>query len=102
MYSNLHSYTHAGILAGMRPCGIIVLVGELFMAESKTQVYGFLHHFFSRHPQVIEKLGMPSVYLVYWLVMVYLTIEIICYDDACHPQIQSTQTYLNRAKNLQQ
>lgn len=52
------AFVCAGILAGMRPCGIIVLVGELFVAESKTQVYGFLHNFFSRHPKVIEKLGI--------------------------------------------
>lgn len=48
---------NSGILAGMRPCGIIILLGELFTAESKTQVYGFLHNFFLRHPKVVEDLG---------------------------------------------
>jgi hypothetical protein len=35
----------AGILAGMWPCGTITMLGELFGAESKGQVYGHLHSF---------------------------------------------------------
>ena len=35
-----------GILAGVHPCGTITLLGELFGAESKEQVYGHLHAFF--------------------------------------------------------
>lgn len=46
-----------GILAGVRPCGIIVLLAELFKAESKSQVYACLHEFLRRHPHVMEKLG---------------------------------------------
>ena len=46
-----------GILAGLRPCGIIVLVAELFRAESKSQVYANLHEFMRKHPQVSENLG---------------------------------------------
>ena len=34
---------YTGILAGMWPCGIIVLVNELFLSESLSQVYGILH-----------------------------------------------------------
>lgn len=32
--------TTLGILAGIWPCGIITLISELFISESKTQVYG--------------------------------------------------------------
>lgn len=39
---NLTLY-YSGILAGMRPCGIIVLLSDLYIAESKSQVYGSLH-----------------------------------------------------------
>lgn len=34
-----------GILAGVHPCGTITLLGELFGAESKGQVYGHLHSY---------------------------------------------------------
>ena len=37
------SVCHAGILVGVWPCGIITMLGELFGAESKGQVYGYLH-----------------------------------------------------------
>ena len=32
-------------MLGARPCGIIVLLGELFGAESNSQVYAMLHTF---------------------------------------------------------
>ena len=32
-----------GIMAGAWPCGTITILGELFGAESKSQVYGMLH-----------------------------------------------------------
>ena len=41
----------------MCPCGIIVLLAELFKTESKSQVYACLHEFFRIHPHVMEKLG---------------------------------------------
>lgn len=50
------------ILAGMRPCGVIVLLGELFISESKTQVYGYLHNFFAMHPDVAKCIGKGSNY----------------------------------------
>jgi len=73
----------------MRPCGIIVLVGELYMAESKRQVYGFLHNFFSKHPNFSEKLGMLACifsFSVHNLTrhLLYFITDVICYDDACH------------------
>ena len=36
-------FTLAGILAGMWPCGILVLLSELFTSESKSQVFASLH-----------------------------------------------------------
>ena len=34
-----------GILAGVWPCGTISMLSELFGAESKGQVYGYLHSY---------------------------------------------------------
>ncbi|XP_065899117.1 uncharacterized protein [Dysidea avara] len=54
------------ILAGVRPCGIIVLVSELFSCESISQVYAILHEYFRSNDSVAHSL------------------EFICYDDGCH------------------
>ena len=58
-----HNYNNGciGILAGMRPCGVIVLLSELFTTESKTQVYGCLHNYYSRHPTTANKIGAINV-----------------------------------------
>lgn len=37
-----------GTFFGMKPCGIILFVYELFISESKSQVYGILHDVFSK------------------------------------------------------
>ena len=34
-----------GVLAGIWPCGVVIFVAELFVSESKSQVYGILHDF---------------------------------------------------------
>lgn len=52
-------FLHAGTFFGMKPCGIILFVYELFISESKLQVYGILQ-------DVLTKLGMQ------WLVCVIL------------------------------
>ena len=31
-----------------------MLLGELFISESKAQVYGYLHNFFAMHPDVAK------------------------------------------------
>ena len=49
-----------GILAGVRPCGIIVLLAELFRAESKSQVYAILHEYLRKHPCVLKNIGMRN------------------------------------------
>lgn len=46
-----------GILAGMRPCGVIVLLSELFIAESTAQVYGCLHNYFASYPNAANQTG---------------------------------------------
>ena len=46
-----------GILAGLRPCGVIVLLAELFTSESKSQVYAYLHEFLRDNLSVSNKLG---------------------------------------------
>ena len=46
--SHITLYVHVflqGILAGIWPCGTITLLAELFISESKAQVYGALHDF---------------------------------------------------------
>ena len=59
----MHTYdfvylSNQGILAGMRPCGIIVLLNELFTAESKSQVYGCLHNYYRLHPSTAQSIGL--------------------------------------------
>ena len=69
----------------MRPCGVIVLLSELFTAESKTQVYGCLHNYYTCHPRAAADIGMAiSYHNRVTFVYVYMLIEFICYDDACH------------------
>ena len=52
---------YKGILAGMRPCGTIVLLGELFSSESVSQVYGNIHIFFNKNVQARENLSEYSL-----------------------------------------
>ena len=46
-----------GILGGMWPCGIITLVREIFLAESKSQVYAHLHDFLQGAPETSSRLS---------------------------------------------
>ena len=39
----------AGIVVGAWPCRTIVMMGELFGSESKSQVYGHTHIFLQRN-----------------------------------------------------
>ena len=50
-------YFSLGVLAGMWPCGIVVLLTELFSAESKTQVYAALHEFLHNHSNIATTLS---------------------------------------------
>ena len=46
-----------GILAGVCPCGIIVLLAELFRAESKSQVYANVHKLLRKYLCISSNLG---------------------------------------------
>ena len=48
---------YVGILAGIWPCGIVTLISELFLAESKSQVYGHLHEFLQTNPEVVSNIS---------------------------------------------
>ena len=54
-----------GVLAGIWPCGIVVMVSELFISESLPQVDGTLHDFCARNKQVASKLGTLVTTLKY-------------------------------------
>ena len=45
-----------GILAGIWPCRI-TLLAELYIVESKSQVYGALHNHIQRNSESVSKLG---------------------------------------------
>lgn len=49
------------MLALLRPCGTILVLSELFIAESKAQVYGCLHNYFTQYPTVIDDLGKLNI-----------------------------------------
>ena len=54
MYINI---CFLGILAGLRPCGVIVMLSELFTSESKSQVYAYIHEFLRNNDSVSKKLS---------------------------------------------
>ena len=51
-----------GILAGIWPCGIITLAEELFLAESKSQVYGSIHSFMEMNQTSTSDISRLKVY----------------------------------------
>ena len=53
---------NVGVLAGMRPCGIIVLLAELFTSESKSQVYGCLCNYYACHPNAAQNIGVVVIH----------------------------------------
>ncbi|KXJ06830.1 uncharacterized protein LOC114576501 [Exaiptasia diaphana] len=56
----------AGILCGLRPCGVFVTVAELYGCESNSQVYAILHEALRKNAESFKML------------------EYLVYDDACH------------------
>ena len=50
-----------GILAGAWPCGVITLLGELYVAESKAQVYGFLHAIIHKNDKELSSLHKANI-----------------------------------------
>ena len=52
-----YMYIHTtGVAAGAWSCGIVVLLGELFGCESKSQVYGMLHTFIQENEESTSQL----------------------------------------------
>lgn len=53
----VHIYFSLGILAGAYPSGTVVMIGELYGAESKSQVYGHLHTFLQENEAETKSIG---------------------------------------------
>ena len=41
-------------MVGAWPCGTVVMIGELFGAESKSLVYGIIHTFFRENKEAMS------------------------------------------------
>ena len=52
----------AGILAGMWPCGILVLLSELFTSESKCQIFASLHELLKDWDGILTSLIICATY----------------------------------------
>ena len=83
-------YSILGILAGIRPCGIVVMLTGLFTAESKSQVYAALHELLTNHTNIASNLseyGTEKHEYVCWFMnsnTYFFKPEFVCYDDGCH------------------
>ena len=75
-----------GILAGIWPCGIITLLNELYISESKSQVYGAIHSFHAderSYPGTdLSKKFLFTFKRQCWFSFPFT--EYICRDDRCH------------------
>lgn len=69
MYDLFVKIMHAGIVVGAWPCGMIVMIGELFGSESKSQVYGCIHTFLQEN-----KSSSASLCKLYIQIYIYNTI----------------------------
>ena len=67
----------------MKPCGIIVLLSELFTSESKSQVYANVHEYFRKHPVVSKNIGIVSLH-VYIVHDVYMNTYMHVLSAAAH------------------
>ena len=70
------------ILAGLWPCGVIVMLSELFSAESKSQVFAALHELLTKNKDTIYSLSKCYCMILGYLR--YMITEYVCCDDACH------------------
>ena len=57
IYIYRYIYDSVGIVVGAWPCGTVTMVGELYGAESKSQVYGSIHTFLQENHPAAENLG---------------------------------------------
>ena len=51
-------------MVGAWPCGTIVMLGELFGAESKAQVYGTIHAFLHENKDATQGLSKSYRFIV--------------------------------------
>ena len=91
--NNIHGGDiYVGFLAGIWPCGMITMLSELYIAESKTQVYAALHDYLSRNSSIFLELSefIALVHcMIYYIIFTFhfnvvKNIGYICYDDGCH------------------
>ena len=54
-----------GVLDWMWPCGIVVMLTELFTAESKLQVYAAFHELLSNYTTIVNNLSMSWYWNAY-------------------------------------
>ena len=66
-----------GILAGMWPCGIITFIRELFIAESKSQVYGHLHDFLLINEGAASSLSKFTNFVCNVSIVIYKCVNVI-------------------------
>ena len=52
---------YPGIFAGVWPCGIVTIIGELYGSESLTQVYGFLHSYMHDNADKLSDLSKSAI-----------------------------------------
>lgn len=59
------NYITTGIVVGAWPCGTVVMIGELFGAESKSQVYGTIHTFLHENEEATRHIRKYMKYSVH-------------------------------------
>jgi len=51
-------------MLGAWPCGKIVMLGELFGAESKAQVYALFHAFLQQNSETTDDISKQQLFIV--------------------------------------
>ena len=54
--------SYKGILAGIWPCGIIAVLSELYISESKSQVCGAIHSFMQKNEANLAELRKRKIF----------------------------------------
>ena len=101
---------YKGVLAGIWPCGIVTLLNELYISESKSQVYGAIHSFMRVNEATLTELSKKILLdtLKERVKFPFPLTEYICYDDGCHlrkfaqnPNRQQQSSTSQRLANLE-
>ena len=69
------------ILAGLWPCGVIVMLSELFSAESKSQAFAALHEVLTNNKDTMCSLSKCYCMILgyFYVTERYMIIEYVCY-----------------------